>query len=51
MTDIQLFDRQFKELVSELTEDDMTDPVLTDALNRLKEVPGIIRKQTCGLIS
>ncbi|KAG5271721.1 hypothetical protein AALO_G00183280 [Alosa alosa] len=38
MTDAQLFERQFKELVSELTEDDMTDPVLTDALNRLREV-------------
>ncbi|KPP60144.1 farnesyl pyrophosphate synthase-like, partial [Scleropages formosus] len=37
-TDAELFDRQFEELVSELTEQDLTDPVLADALGRLREV-------------
>ncbi|XP_028836634.1 farnesyl pyrophosphate synthase [Denticeps clupeoides] len=37
-SDAQLFDRQFKELVMELTEQDFTDPVLADALGRLREV-------------
>ncbi|XP_066539465.1 farnesyl pyrophosphate synthase [Hoplias malabaricus] len=38
LSDPQLFDGQFEKLVLELTEQDMTDPVLTDALNRLREV-------------
>ncbi|KAG5856417.1 hypothetical protein ANANG_G00007740 [Anguilla anguilla] len=38
MTDAQLFEEQFEELVSELTEKDFTDPVLADALNRLRDV-------------
>ncbi|XP_050988315.1 farnesyl pyrophosphate synthase isoform X1 [Labeo rohita] len=38
LSDAQLFDLEFEKLVSELTEQDFTDPVLTDALNRLKEV-------------
>ncbi|XP_054637703.1 farnesyl pyrophosphate synthase isoform X2 [Dunckerocampus dactyliophorus] len=38
LSDPGLFDAQFEELVQELTEQDLTDPVLTDALNRLKEV-------------
>ncbi|XP_051576462.1 farnesyl pyrophosphate synthase-like isoform X1 [Myxocyprinus asiaticus] len=38
LSDAQLFDREFERLVSELTEQDFTDPVLTDALNRLREV-------------
>ncbi|KAM9851873.1 farnesyl pyrophosphate synthase isoform 2-T2 [Aulostomus maculatus] len=37
-SDPQLFEVQFEELVSDLTERDLSDPVLTDALNRLKEV-------------
>lgn len=38
MSDAQLFDKEFDNLVSELTEQDFTDPVLSDALSRLKEV-------------
>ncbi|KAL4636162.1 farnesyl pyrophosphate synthase [Arapaima gigas] len=38
VTDAELFDRHFEELVSELTEQDLTDPVLADALGRLREV-------------
>ncbi|KAG9345410.1 hypothetical protein JZ751_009957 [Albula glossodonta] len=38
MTDAQLFEEQFEQLVTELTEKDFTDPVLADALNRLREV-------------
>lgn len=38
LSDAQLFDGAFEKLVSELTEQDFTDPVLTDALNRLREV-------------
>lgn len=38
LSDAQLFDGEFEKLVSELTEQDFTDPVLTDALNRLREV-------------
>uniref|UniRef100_A0A3Q3KAE0 Farnesyl pyrophosphate synthase n=1 Tax=Monopterus albus TaxID=43700 RepID=A0A3Q3KAE0_MONAL len=34
----QLFEAHFEELVTELTEGDFTDPVLDDALNRLREV-------------
>ncbi|KAK6326850.1 hypothetical protein J4Q44_G00024950 [Coregonus suidteri] len=37
-SDPQLFEAQFEELVTELTEQDLTDPVLADALNRLREV-------------
>ena len=37
-SDSQLFEAQFEELVSELTERDLTDPALTDALSRLREV-------------
>ena len=43
LSDPQLFDTQFDELVTELTERDIADPALTDALNRLREV-------CCGLI-
>ncbi|XP_069551993.1 farnesyl pyrophosphate synthase isoform X1 [Brachyistius frenatus] len=38
LSDTQLFEAQFEELVTELTERDLSDPVLADALNRLKEV-------------
>ncbi|ROI36389.1 Farnesyl pyrophosphate synthase [Anabarilius grahami] len=38
LSDAQLFDGEFEKLVSELTEQDFTDPVLSDALNRLREV-------------
>lgn len=38
LSDPQLFDAQFEELVTELTERDLTDPVLVDALKRLREV-------------
>lgn len=38
LSDAQLFELEFEKLVSELTEQDFTDPVLTDALNRLREV-------------
>ncbi|XP_031693436.1 farnesyl pyrophosphate synthase isoform X1 [Oncorhynchus kisutch] len=37
-SDPQLFEAQFEELVTELTEQDLTDSVLADALNRLREV-------------
>ncbi|KAL0985227.1 hypothetical protein UPYG_G00154330 [Umbra pygmaea] len=37
-SDLQLFDAQFEELVAELTEEDLRDPVLADALKRLREV-------------
>lgn len=38
LSDPQLFDAQFDELVTELSEADITDPALADALNRLREV-------------
>lgn len=38
LSDPQLFDRQFEKLVCELTEQDITDPVLSDGLNRLCEI-------------
>lgn len=38
LSDSQLFDAQFAELLTELTERDFTDPGLTDALHRLREV-------------
>lgn len=38
LSDPQLFDAQFDELVTELSEGDITDPALADALNRLREV-------------
>lgn len=38
LSDPQLFEAHFEELVTELTEGDFTDPVLDDALNRLREV-------------
>ena len=42
LSDAQLFDGQFDELVTELTERDIADPALTDALNRLREVCGLL---------
>uniref|UniRef100_A0A3Q2TRL0 Farnesyl pyrophosphate synthase n=1 Tax=Fundulus heteroclitus TaxID=8078 RepID=A0A3Q2TRL0_FUNHE len=38
LSDPQLFDAKFEELVTELTERDLRDPGLADALNRLREV-------------
>lgn len=38
LSDPQLFEAQFAELLTELTERDFTDPGLTDALHRLREV-------------
>ncbi|XP_037532851.1 farnesyl pyrophosphate synthase [Nematolebias whitei] len=38
LSDPQLFDSQFAELLTELTERDFTDPGLTDAFHRLREV-------------
>lgn len=38
LADPQLFEDQFEELVTELTERDFTDPVLADALKRLRRV-------------
>lgn len=38
LSDPQLFDEQFEELVAELAERDFTDPALADAVNRLREV-------------
>lgn len=38
LSDPQLFEVQFEELVHELSENDVTDPALADALNRLREV-------------
>ncbi|XP_028326776.1 farnesyl pyrophosphate synthase isoform X1 [Gouania willdenowi] len=38
MSDAQLFEAQFDELVTELTKRDYQDPVLADALGRLREV-------------
>lgn len=38
LSDPQLFEAQFEELVVELTERDVTDPALADALSRLREV-------------
>ncbi|XP_030605739.1 farnesyl pyrophosphate synthase isoform X1 [Archocentrus centrarchus] len=38
LADPQLFEDQFEALVTELTERDFTDPVLADALKRLREV-------------
>ncbi|XP_029360453.1 farnesyl pyrophosphate synthase isoform X2 [Echeneis naucrates] len=37
-SDARLFEEQFEELVTELTERDLRDPVLADALGRLREV-------------
>lgn len=39
LSDPQLFEAQFEELVTELTERDLADPALADALSRLREVP------------
>ncbi|KAJ8287909.1 hypothetical protein COCON_G00005680 [Conger conger] len=55
-TDAQLFDEQFEEMVTELTQKDFTDPVLADALNRLKDVlqynaPGGKRNRGLSVIS
>ncbi|CAG11850.1 unnamed protein product, partial [Tetraodon nigroviridis] len=38
LSDPQLFEAQFEELVLELTEKDISDPALADALSRLREV-------------
>ncbi|XP_007556132.1 farnesyl pyrophosphate synthase-like isoform X1 [Poecilia latipinna] len=38
LSDPQLFDAKFEELVTELTERDFQDPGLVDALNRLREI-------------
>ncbi|XP_043972729.1 farnesyl pyrophosphate synthase isoform X2 [Gambusia affinis] len=38
LSDPQLFDAKFEELVTELTERDLQDPGLADALNRLREI-------------
>lgn len=38
VSDPQLFEAQFEDLVLELTEKDITDPALADALSRLREV-------------
>ncbi|XP_032415367.1 farnesyl pyrophosphate synthase isoform X2 [Xiphophorus hellerii] len=38
LSDPQLFDAKFEELVTELTERDFQDPGLADALNRLREI-------------
>ncbi|XP_035528881.1 farnesyl pyrophosphate synthase isoform X2 [Morone saxatilis] len=38
LSDPQLFETQFEELVTELAERDFTDPALADALSRLREV-------------
>lgn len=38
LSDPQLFEAQFEEMVTELTQRDLTDPVLVDALQRLREV-------------
>lgn len=38
LSDPQLFESQFEEMVTELTERDLKDPVLSDALQRLREV-------------
>lgn len=38
LSDPQLFEDQFEELVADLTERDLNDPVLADALSRLREV-------------
>lgn len=38
LSDSQLFEAQFEELVAELTERDFADPALADALSRLREV-------------
>lgn len=37
-SDPQLFEAQFEELVLDLTEKDISDPALADALSRLREV-------------
>lgn len=50
MTDAELFDVHFEELVSELTQRDLTDPALADALSRLAEVLNFrraIKRQHC----
>lgn len=38
LTDPQLFEDKFDELVTELSEKDLTDPALTDALTRFREI-------------
>ncbi|KAM3615227.1 uncharacterized protein V6R79_025271 [Siganus canaliculatus] len=38
LSDPQLFEAMFEELVTELSEKDQTDPALADAVNRLREV-------------
>ncbi|XP_072249464.1 farnesyl pyrophosphate synthase-like [Leuresthes tenuis] len=37
-SDHHLFEAMFEELVTELTERDLTDPALTDAMNRLRQI-------------
>lgn len=42
LSDPQLFEAQFQELVSEVTEKDISDGALDDALSRLRQVrPGL----------
>lgn len=48
LSDPQLFEAQFEELVTGLTERDLNDPVLADALSRLREVCGVF---CCGVCS
>lgn len=42
LSDPQLFEAQFDELVTELSERDLADPALADALNRLREVCKVV---------
>lgn len=54
LSDPQLFEDQFEELVAELTERDFADPALADALSRLREVSGLRLRstsQSCRLLS
>lgn len=46
LSDPQLFEDQFGELVAELTERDFADPALADALSRLREVCGLRLRST-----
>ncbi|XP_077383303.1 farnesyl pyrophosphate synthase isoform X2 [Festucalex cinctus] len=55
LSDPGLFEAHFEELVRELTEQDFTDPVLLDAMNRLKQllqynVPGGKRNRGLSVI-
>lgn len=47
LSDPQLFEDQFEELVTELTERDFTDPALADALSRLREVRKAVSPVSC----